>query len=97
LSGIATQSGQAMSCDSPDGLISIEQACSRAAAYASAIEEHEEVSLGDALGRTLAEPVTSVLPLPPFDQSAMDGYALTAGDGLPSGTAFSRRTHRSRR
>ncbi len=88
MSGITTQSGQAMSCDSPDGLISIEQACSRAAAYASLIEEHEEVSLGDALGRTLAEPVTSVLPLPPFDHSAMDGYALTAGNGLPSGTAF---------
>jgi molybdopterin molybdotransferase len=77
-----------MSCDSPDGLIPIEQACSRAAAYASVIEEHEEVSLGDAIGRTLALPVMSVLPLPPFDQSAMDGYALTAGDGLPSGTAL---------
>ena len=88
MSGIATKSAQAMSCDSPDGLIPIEQACSRAAAYASAVEEHEEVSLGDALGRTLAVPMTSVLPLPTFDQSAMDGYAVSAGDGLPSGTAL---------
>ncbi|WP_201861219.1 molybdopterin molybdotransferase MoeA [Microvirga soli] len=85
---MVTKPEEAFSCDSPDGLISIEQACSRAAAYASVIKEHEEVSLGEALGRTLALPVTSVLPLPPFDQSAMDGYALTAGEGLASGTAL---------
>ncbi|MBJ6127429.1 molybdopterin molybdotransferase MoeA [Microvirga splendida] len=85
---MVTESLRALSCDSPDGLISIEQACSRAAAYASAIQEHEEVSLSHALGRTLALPVKSVLPLPPFHQSAMDGYALTAGDGLPSGATL---------
>ncbi|MBQ0818752.1 molybdopterin molybdenumtransferase MoeA, partial [Microvirga sp. HBU67558] len=28
------------------------------------------------------------LPLPPFDQSAMDGYALAAGDGLPVGAVL---------
>ena len=87
MSGV-TQAAQAQSCDSPDGLISIEQACCRAAAYASAIKEQGEVSLGDAFGRTLSDPVISVLPLPPFDQSAMDGYALRAGDGLPSGIAL---------
>jgi molybdopterin molybdotransferase len=88
LSGAVTEHAETLSCDSPDGLISIEQACSRATAYASAIEEHEEVSLGDTLGRTLAVPMTSVLPLPPFDQSAMDGYAVSARDGLPSGAAL---------
>jgi molybdopterin molybdotransferase len=67
---MVTEIAIASSCDTPDGLITIEQACSRAAAYASVIEEHEEVLLGEALGRTLAAPVTSVLPLPPFDQSA---------------------------
>jgi molybdopterin molybdotransferase len=72
---MATEPAKALSCDTPDGLISIEQACPRAAAYASVIAEHEEVSLGESLGRTLALPVTSVLPLPPFDRSAMDGYA----------------------
>jgi molybdopterin molybdotransferase len=85
---MVTEPANALSCDFPDGLISIEQACFRAAAYARIIKEHEEVPLGEALGRTLAEQVTSVLPLPPFDQSAMDGYALTAGDGLPSGIAL---------
>ena len=88
MSAIPAPLAKAPSCDSPDGLISIEQACSRASAYASVIREHEEVPLFEAFGRTLAEQVTSVLPLPPFDQSAMDGYALRAGDGLPSGIAL---------
>lgn len=85
---MVTQPVKVHPCDAPDGLISIEQACFQAAAYASVIKEHEEVSLGDALGRTLALPIRSVVPLPPFDQSAMDGYALEAGGGLPSGTAL---------
>jgi len=88
LSGIATEHAKPLSCDCSDGLISIEEACSRAAAYASIIEGNEEVPLGEAMGRTLATPVVSVLPLPPFDQSAMDGYALRAGDGLPSGATL---------
>ncbi|WP_061965238.1 molybdopterin molybdotransferase MoeA [Demequina aurantiaca] len=36
----------------------------------------EEVSLGDALGRVLADPVNSRTDNPPFDNSAMDGYAV---------------------
>ncbi|MCP5100725.1 MAG: molybdopterin molybdotransferase MoeA [Chloroflexi bacterium] len=40
----------------------------------------ESVSLLDALGRVLAEPVTAKDSLPPFINSAMDGYALRAGD-----------------
>jgi molybdopterin molybdotransferase len=40
----------------------------------------EEVSIGDALGRVLAEDVRSDVDLPSFDRSAMDGYALRAGD-----------------
>jgi len=40
----------------------------------------EVVSLGDALGRVLAAPVHSTFPLPPFDQSAVDGYAARHAD-----------------
>ena len=36
----------------------------------------EDVALGDALGRVLAEEVTSTVDVPPFDSSAMDGFAL---------------------
>lgn len=39
-----------------------------------------EVPLGEALFRTLAEPVTSDLDQPPFDRSLMDGYAVRAAD-----------------
>jgi molybdopterin molybdotransferase len=41
----------------------------------------EAVALGDALGRVLAEDVASAIAVPPFDSSAMDGYAVIAGSG----------------
>ncbi len=37
------------------------------------------VPLGAALGRVLAEDLVAHEPIPPFDTSAMDGYALRAG------------------
>lgn len=40
----------------------------------------EEVPLEAAAGRVLAEAVTAQLDVPPFDNSAMDGYALRAAD-----------------
>ncbi|GAA2370848.1 molybdopterin molybdotransferase MoeA [Nonomuraea africana] len=39
-----------------------------------------EVELERALGTTLAEEVSSPVPLPPFDNSAMDGYAVRWAD-----------------
>jgi molybdopterin molybdotransferase len=39
----------------------------------------EPVPVADALGRVLAEDVESPISVPPFDSSAMDGYALIAG------------------
>ena len=40
----------------------------------------EKVSLDQALGRVLTEDVVSRINNPPLDNSAMDGYALIAGD-----------------
>lgn len=40
----------------------------------------ESVSLSEALGRTLAADVIAAYSLPPFANSAMDGYALRAAD-----------------
>lgn len=40
----------------------------------------EAVALEAAAGRVLAEAVTAQLDVPPFDNSAMDGYALRAAD-----------------
>ena len=40
----------------------------------------EDVSLAAAAGRYLAEPVVATLDLPPFTNSAMDGYAVRHQD-----------------
>lgn len=40
----------------------------------------EKLSLQNASGRVLADPVIATLDVPPFDNSAMDGYALRAVD-----------------
>ena len=40
----------------------------------------ETAGLADAAGRVLAEPVRATHPIPPLENSAMDGYALRAED-----------------
>ena len=40
----------------------------------------EQVALGDARGRVLADDLVAGVALPPFDNSAMDGYAVRAAD-----------------
>jgi molybdopterin molybdotransferase len=42
--------------------------------------EAEEVDLDDALGRVLAQDAVAPNPVPPFDCSTMDGFALRAAD-----------------
>jgi molybdopterin molybdotransferase len=42
----------------------------------------ERVPLSRALGRVLAEELVATIPLPGFDNSAMDGFALRADDGV---------------
>ena len=42
--------------------------------------ENGRLALEQAHGRVLAEDVTAVLPVPPWTNSAMDGYAVRAGD-----------------
>ena len=61
--------------------ISVDQARERvlAAAAERAPLGAEEVDLPEALGRVLAEDARSGLDVPPFDSSAMDGFALVAG------------------
>lgn len=45
----------------------------------------ERLSLSEALGLVLAEPVSAPHPIPPFDNSAVDGFAVRAADttGVP--------------
>lgn len=59
-------------------LLAISTACERAAACASPITQVETVPLRQAAGRVLAVSLAARFDMPHFDQSAMDGYAVTA-------------------
>jgi molybdopterin molybdotransferase len=48
--------------------------------------EAEPAPIGDAAGRVAAGDVRSVVDLPPFDRSAMDGYAVRSADVSAGGT-----------
>ena len=50
----------------------------------SEIDEVEEIPLKEALGRVLAEDIVSPIDSPPFDRSAVDGYALRAEGTFPA-------------
>ena len=45
----------------------------------------ERVALSDSMGRILAEDIFSDIDMPPFDKSAVDGYACRMQDIQPSG------------
>jgi molybdopterin molybdotransferase len=60
-------------------LLSIDEALARVLARVKPLEL-EPVSVADAAGRVLAEDVVSLIDLPPFPSSAMDGFAIRAAD-----------------
>lgn len=59
--------------------LSLEEALGRILERCAPMGE-ESVSLEEALGRTLAEPVHARTDQPPWDNSAMDGFAIRAPD-----------------
>jgi molybdopterin molybdotransferase len=61
-------------------LISVDETRARVLAATRPLAA-EPVAATDALGRVLAEDVVAGIDLPPFDSSAMDGFALVAGPG----------------
>ena len=61
-------------------LLSVEEARAAVLAAVPGPTEPEIAYLSEALGRVLAEPVISTTALPPWDNSAMDGYAIRAAD-----------------
>src|SRR5437867_1323528 len=44
------------------------------------IERAEETAIASSVGRVLASPIVSDIDLPPFDKSAMDGFAVHSSD-----------------
>ncbi len=61
-------------------VIPVDIAAAKAAASAVPVCETEQVSLIAATGRVLAREVRAAIDLPPFDNSAMDGYAVRTAD-----------------
>ncbi len=65
-------------------MLSVEEATQRILAQATVLAT-EYVPIMDALGRALAEDIQSAHNMPPFANSAMDGYAVIADDVQHSG------------
>ncbi|MEJ2315408.1 MAG: molybdopterin molybdotransferase MoeA [Gammaproteobacteria bacterium] len=72
------------SCVTPETpLVAYDEAISLLLQQARTVRETEKVALGEGQGRVLARQVTSPLNVPPLDNSAMDGYAVRAGEIEP--------------
>jgi molybdopterin molybdotransferase len=65
-------------------MMSVDDAVALITTRVEPIADLEQVALMDADGRVLAHDVAAPLPLPPFTNSAVDGYALNNAD-LPQG------------
>jgi len=70
-------------------LIPVADARSRLLSSARPIDDIVDVPLGEADGRVLAADLAARLTQPPFDASAMDGYAVRAEDASAVGTELS--------
>ncbi|MDF5457046.1 molybdopterin molybdotransferase, partial [Vibrio parahaemolyticus] len=66
-------------CDAP-GLMPIEEAMDKMLSRIKPIQTTLSLPLADALGFVLAEDILSPIHVPPFDNSAMDGYAIRIQD-----------------
>ena len=77
-----------MSCCESDhtALKSYEDAVAQLLAAARPIADVETLPLAESLGRILARPVRSAIDVPPWDYSAMDGYAIHVADFPVPGT-----------
>ncbi|WP_338691436.1 gephyrin-like molybdotransferase Glp [Bradyrhizobium sp. 26S5] len=64
-------------------MMSVDEAVSLIAARVSRVSDVENVRLAAADGRVLAGDIAAPLPLPPFTNSAVDGYAVASAD-LPT-------------
>jgi molybdopterin molybdotransferase len=61
-------------------MMSVDEAVGIIAARVTPVQETETVALQEADGRILAADISAPLPLPPFTNSAVDGYAVRSRD-----------------
>ena len=62
-------------CDRP-GLLDAHEALARVLSHVRPVQGTDNVALHEATGRVMIDALRSTIPLPPFDQSAVDGYAI---------------------
>lgn len=72
--------------DKKQPMLSADDALSFLLARARPANKIEHIATADALGRALAERLTSVVNVPPLDNSAMDGYAVRIADIVNAST-----------
>lgn len=66
--------------DVPPGTLTVEDALAKIEDLITPIEETTSLGLTDALQHVLAEVITSPINVPPYRNSAMDGYAVQGAD-----------------
>jgi molybdopterin molybdotransferase len=71
-----------------ENLMSVEEAVALMAERLRAIAGVETLPLARADGHVLAEDLRAPISLPPFDNSAVDGYAVRHADLMPDGPTF---------
>ena len=74
------QVGVAVDCDDREMLEPIDEVLAGLLTMAAPVQETELLPIGSVLGRVIARDVVTEVALPPFDNSAVDGYGITSAD-----------------
>ena len=69
-------------------MLSVESAIKKLKSLVPQVTDYETIPLRSGVGRTLRRSITAPQHLPPFDNSAMDGYALCGPKVIKQGTRF---------
>jgi len=67
-------------------MLTAQQALDHLLSHAKPVSESERVAMQASLGRVLAENVSSLVDVPPLDNTAMDGYAVRTAETQNSGS-----------
>jgi molybdopterin molybdotransferase len=70
----------ALDCSAGELLHPVDAAFDEIVAFASLAEGRQTIPVRSAAGRVLASDVSTGIPLPPFDHSAVDGFGITQSD-----------------
>ena len=69
-------------------MLTAQQALDHLLSHAKAVGESEKVAMQAALGRVLSENVSSLVDVPPLDNTSMDGYAVRTVDTQTNGSTL---------